>query len=89
MKCDELKPVFVRHIPDVLEHGVLYVSEEFGGASHKCCCGCGTETVTPFGSPGDWSLTKHGDDAVSLCPSILNRRCGAHYFIAANKIQWT
>lgn len=88
MRCDELKPMFVGQIPETLEVGVLYVSEEFGVASHGCCCGCGVETVTPFGSPGGWSLTKHGGDTVSLWPSILNRGCGAHYFVTANKIQW-
>jgi hypothetical protein len=72
---------FVDLIPDALEDGVLYVSVQYATALHLCCCGCGSEVVTPL-SPTDWSLTFDGD-TVSLRPSIGNYSfpCRSHYFI--------
>jgi len=72
---------FVKHMPDRLESGVLYVSVEYGTASHLCCCGCGEEVVTPF-TPTDWELIFDGE-TVSLRPSIGNwsLRCRSHYVI--------
>jgi hypothetical protein len=72
---------FVRHIPDALEPGLLYVSMEYATASHLCCCGCGEEVVTPF-SPAQWKLTFDGE-SVSLHPSVGNwlLPCRSHYVI--------
>lgn len=76
-----LRPEFVEAVPDELEDGVLYVSMLFATAVHRCCCGCGSEVVTPF-SPTDWSLTFDGR-SVSLSPSIGNWSfaCRSHYWI--------
>jgi len=72
---------FVKHIPEVLDPGVLYVSMEYATSAHSCCCGCGSEVVTPI-TPTDWKITFDGE-TVSLFPSIGNwaLECRSHYFI--------
>ena len=79
---------FVELIPDVLEDGVLYVSIAYGTVSHRCCCGCGREVVTPL-SPTDWKLIFDGE-TVSLYPSIGNWNfpCRSHYWIRYNRVEW-
>ena len=44
---------FVDFIPDILEDGVVYISVTYATALHLCCCGCGSEVVTPL-SPTGW-----------------------------------
>ena len=83
-----LRHEFVEAVPDELEDGVLYVSMLFATAVHRCCCGCGSEVVTPF-SPTDWSLTFDGR-SVSLSPSIGNWSfaCRSHYWIDKGGVRW-
>lgn len=86
LKIKKLEHQFVETIPEVLDPGVLYVSMEFGTATHQCCCGCGEEVVTPF-TPTDWKLTYDGE-TVSLWPSIgnWNLACRSHYVIRGGKV---
>ncbi len=79
---------FVEFIPEELKEGTLYISEAYGTAVHKCCCGCGREVVTPL-SPTGWQLTFDGK-SVSLYPSIgsWSLPCQSHYFITRNKVVW-
>lgn len=79
---------FVEYVPDELEDGVLYVSIPFATASHRCCCGCGQEVVTPL-TPTDWSLIFDGE-TVSLTPSIGNWSfsCRSHYWIQKGRVSW-
>lgn len=88
MKIHQIRPQFSEFIPDKFEDGVLYISERYKTASHKCACGCGEEVVTPL-SPVDWQLRKEGD-LVSLHPSIgnWNYACRSHYWIRRNVIHW-
>jgi hypothetical protein len=88
MRQTTLTPEFVNFIPDDLSDGVLYISEQYRTASHKCCCGCGEEVVTPL-TPADWSLRKD-EDSVSLHPSIGNWSfaCRSHYWIRQNNVVW-
>lgn len=83
-----LRHEFVEFVPDQLEEGVLYISISYATASHKCCCGCGHDVVTPL-SPTDWSLTFDGI-SVSLDPSIGNWSfaCQSHYWIDQGSIEW-
>ncbi|WP_374650108.1 DUF6527 family protein [Dongia sp.] len=83
-----LKHAFVDSAPEVLEEGVIYVSIRHRTAMHKCCCGCGSEVVTPLG-PTDWVLIFDGL-SVSLDPSIGNWSlpCQSHYWIRNNKAYW-
>jgi hypothetical protein len=83
-----LKHEFVEFIPDKLEDGIVYVSIPYATVTHKCCCGCGTEVVTPL-SPRDWKLIFDGE-TVSLDPSIGNWSfaCKSHYWIRRNKVKW-
>lgn len=83
---------YVEYIPtsEKMEHGVMYVSRMFQTAVHLCACGCGCQSVTPFGSIHGWEFKSKGTK-VSLSPSILNTNCPnrAHYFVRDNKIVWT
>lgn len=79
---------FVTYIPERLEPGVVYVSIEFATVVHTCCCGCGSEVVTPL-SPNDWKLIFDGE-TISLTPSIGNWSfpCQSHYWITLNTVRW-
>src|SRR6266704_3689378 len=79
---------FVEFIPDELKELTLYISIIYCTATHKCCCGCGREVVTPL-SPTGWRLIFDGK-AVSLYPSIgsWSLPCQSHYFITKNKVVW-
>lgn len=89
-----MKPVtnlnheFVEYVPEELKDGTLYVSLTFATASHKCCCGCGNEVVTPL-SPTDWKITFDGE-SISLDPSIGNWSfdCKSHYWIENSTVKW-
>ncbi len=83
-----LEHEFVHHIPENLADGVLYVSVTFATALHKCCCGCGSDVVTPL-TPDDWSMIFDGE-SISLRPSIGNRsfECQSHYYIRRDKVAW-
>lgn len=84
-----LTPVVLEFIPEVLEDGKLYISETYGTAVHKCCCGCGQKVVTPL-SPTGWKLIVEGE-FVSLYPSIGNwgYPCRSHYWIRRNEVHWS
>lgn len=81
-----LEPVFVTTVPRELEPGRLYISMEYGTVVHSCCCGCGSEVVTPL-TPTDWSLTFDGEH-ISLWPSVgsWNLPCQSHYVIRKNRV---
>lgn len=83
-----LKHEFVEYVPERLANDTLYVSMAYATAAHKCCCGCGSEVVTPL-SPTDWQLAFDGE-TVSLYPSIgnWNFRCRSHYWIENSRIRW-
>lgn len=88
MKQFSIKPRLVEFIPTHLEDGVLYVSEKYQTAIHKCCCGCGQEVVTPLSS-AQWQVRIVGEK-VTLYPSIgnWNSKCKSHYWIKKNRIVW-
>ena len=74
--------------PRPLTPGVVYISERFRTALHLCCCGCGTEVVTPL-NPAGWSYRLR-NGKVSLFPSIGNWSlpCRSHYYIIDGQVQW-
>lgn len=84
-----IEPRFVEFIPEDLEENVLYVSQKYRTAVHKCCCGCGSKVVTPL-KPTYWELIVEGD-LVSLYPSVGNWSfpCRAHYWIQRNQVFWS
>lgn len=89
MRVATLRPQFVDSVPDVLEEGVLYISQKYATVLHKCCCGCGLEVATPL-SPATWQLKNEGGQ-VTLAPSIGNWNfpCKSHYWIRRNDVQWS
>jgi hypothetical protein len=88
-RVDRLKTVFAAEIPEVLEDGILYVSEECCVALHNCACGCGEEVSTPLVRT-EYRLTMEGGEA-SIWPSIGNHdfACASHYVISHGKILWS
>ena len=86
IRHSRLEHRFVRHIPEALEPGVIYISMDYATAAHSCCCGCGQEVVTPF-TPTDWRMTFDGE-TISLRPSIgnWNLPCRSHYVIDKSRI---
>lgn len=79
---------FVEFIPDELMERTIYISIDCATISHKCCCGCGNEVVTPL-SPTDWRLIFDGK-TISLEPSIGNwgYDCQSHYWVTHNRVEW-
>ena len=88
MKRTSITHEFADKIPENLEEGKLYISIPYATAVHKCCCGCGSEVVTPL-SPTDWELSFNGE-TVSLDPSIgsWNLPCQSHYWIRNSDVRW-
>lgn len=87
-RIERLETVFVDSIPETLEDGILYVSEECRVALHNCACGCGEEVSTPLVRT-EYHLTMEGG-AASIWPSIGNHdfACASHYVIKRGKIVW-
>jgi len=83
-----IRPQFVEFVPDRLEAGVLYISRRYATAAHLCCCGCGSEVVTPL-NPAKWRLAE-SNGRVSLSPSVGNwsQPCQSHYWITGNQVKW-
>lgn len=88
MRRNALRPQFVEFIPEQLEDGILYASQRYRTATHLCCCGCGSEVVTPLG-PADWTM-EVVNGAVTLRPSIGNWSlpCRSHYLIRKGRVIW-
>lgn len=85
----QLRSERVDYIPEYLMDGVLYISERYSTAVHKCCCGCGEEVVTPL-TPTDWSL-QLDRGLPTLRPSIGNWSfpCRSHYWITSGHVSWS
>jgi len=88
MRRTTIIPEFVESAPQDLQDGVIYISDRFRTALHKCCCGCGREVVTPL-NPVGWSYYREGR-SITLKPSIGNWSfpCMSHYLIIKNEVVW-
>lgn len=89
-----LRTLNLEELPEQVETGVVYV---LGEGAHKwfvamvCPCGC-RETLQmsllPDAEPR-WRLTEHGDNTVSLAPSVWRRAgCRSHFFLRHGFIEW-
>lgn len=78
----------VEDMPDNIAPGILYVSEEYEIACHRCACGCGSLVYTPLG-PTEWRFANINGKP-SLKPSIGNwaLQCRSHYWITRGRVQW-
>lgn len=85
IKKVQIEPVFVELLPEVLEQGKIYISEEYNCSSHLCLCGCGELVVLPFNHPSHWNFSK-SEKGVSFSPSVgnYNLACKSHYIITNN-----
>jgi hypothetical protein len=81
MLYNDVTHKFVDEVPERLEPGTLYVSMRYATALHLCCCGCGSEVVTPL-SPVQWRVTFDGE-TITLDPSVGSWAlpCRSHYVI--------
>jgi hypothetical protein len=88
VKHQMIRPQFVESAPSQMSEGVIYISDRFRTALHKCCCGCGKEVVTPL-NPAGWSYTRDAG-TVTFKPSIGNWSfpCKSHYLIIRNEVVW-
>lgn len=86
-RVQALEHEFVETLPPQLHPGVLYISGTHNTVAHLCCCGCGTEVITPLG-PSGWTLRYDG--SASLTPSVGNGAlpCRSHYVIDHNAVHW-
>lgn len=72
----------VLFMPDYedFEDNVIYISDRYGTAIHKCMCGCGEKVVTPL-SDKMWRYQIDKSDRISMQPSVSNYQtpCKSHY----------
>lgn len=68
--------------------GVAYLPADKSAVGFLCPCGCGREVFLPLdGEHGrQWRL--ESVDPLTISPSILDKGCGAHYFIRAGKVDF-
>lgn len=83
-----LSLALVEDMPNDIASGILYVSEEYEIACHRCPCGCGNLVYTPLG-PTEWRFFDDGGKP-SLKPSIGNWAlpCRSHYWISGGQVLW-
>jgi len=88
-RLNEIELEYVHYMPKKLEHGILYVSKEFGCAQHLCACGCNNKVHTPIDGAYKWDFTDNEGKA-TLHPSIGSFQipCKSHYIIKDGKINW-
>jgi hypothetical protein len=55
-----------------------------------CPCGCGAvlalnlmRSQTPC-----WTVQEHEDGSISVQPSVDAQKCGAHFWVRRNRIDW-
>ena len=88
LKKVEIEPVWIETIPNEMEQGKIYISEKYQTANHLCLCGCGNQTITPFGERSKmWGLVKEKDGKISLTGSVGNYSfpCKSHYIITKKR----
>lgn len=85
---DRFSLLEVKYLPDEIDDGILYYSESFSIAAHKCACGCCGVVYTPV-KKGEWSI-KVESVGPSLSPSIgnWNLPCKSHYWIRRGTVAW-
>lgn len=76
-----IEPVFVEYMPEEMEQGKVYISDEYQVSIHLCLCGCGEETIMSL-MANQWSYT-NTEKGVSFTPSVGNYQfaCKSHYII--------
>lgn len=87
-RIDRLRTIFIDEIPEGLDDGILYVSQECRVALHNCACGCGEDVSTPLVHT-EYRLSMDGGEA-SVWLSIGNHdfACRSHYVIRRGRILW-
>lgn len=87
LKKVTIEPVFVGQMPDLLEFGKVYISEEYKTSVHLCLCGCPNKVVMPIDDGSKWwQLVKESNGTISFIGSVGNYKfdCQSHYVITKN-----
>lgn len=81
LKKVPLELIKTKYIPENMEFGKFYYSEEYEVANHLCVCGCEMKAPIPI-CEGEWSITEHDNGKFTVSPSLLHRNgCKSHYII--------
>ena len=89
-----LRTVHLEELPESLDDDAVYV---LGDGPHKwfiamaCPCGCGdlVQVSLLADAKPRWWLTEHGDNTISLKPSVWRRvGCQSHFFLRRGYIDW-
>ena len=80
-----ITPIKVTLMPNEMQQGNLYISQEYQVSCHLCLCGCGQNVVLPLAGKNKWTLIET-DKGVSFTPSVGNFQipCKSHYIITNN-----
>jgi len=77
----------VVRIPEQLEDGVIYVSDEYEIAALKCACGCGHKVTLLLGDGHDVrNLGGHADVSPSI--GVWDAPCRSHFFVKHGNVRW-
>lgn len=77
----------VDRIPEELQPGVVYHTDEFELAQLLCACGCG-HRVTLLVPDGHQVSCEDGFATIRPSIAVLDGACKCHYFITAGKVKW-
>jgi hypothetical protein len=89
-----LRTIHQEELPEQLDAGAVYV---LGEGQHKwfvamaCPCGCGDTVQVSLLADAKprWRLIEHGDQTISLEPSVWRRvGCRSHFFLRRGLIEW-
>ena len=77
----------VERIPNVMEEGTVYHTEEFEIAGLLCACGCGHRiTLIVPDSHKVWD--DGGYATIEPSVGVFDAPCRSHFVIRAGKVQW-
>jgi hypothetical protein len=77
----------VLRLPEALEEGVVYVSEEYEVAALNCACGCGHK-ITLLLDDGHEIRDVEGMPNVWPSIGVWDAQCRSHFFIRNGEVLW-
>lgn len=77
----------VERIPNILQEGIVYHTEEFELAGLLCACGCG-HRITLLVPDSHRVSDERGYATIWPSIGVFDAPCKSHYFINAGEIQW-
>ena len=77
----------VPRIPDQIDPGVVYHTEEFELAGLMCACGCG-HRITLLVPDSHQVVDEGGYATIRPSVGVFDATCKSHYVISAGDVQW-